>query len=168
VIRDVQMTMPNMTRQGPVLLLVLTIFMSSLPREHYSVTSCGGMVHIPLLFVFCKPGRNQSLSRLVKFDLHTNSKRTRCLSCMPHGQRALNFDVFFRSKRRLISSPLWNEFQSVSRKQKRESHGRNVLERVNIRGMITYKNCIISNLLQYVSQESVKESIIIFKVYTCG
>ena len=47
-----------MTRQGPVLQFVLTIFISSLPRERYSVTSCGGMVHLPLLAVIrkCKPG----------------------------------------------------------------------------------------------------------------
>lgn len=43
-----------MTRQAHVLLFVLTIFISSLPRERYSVTSCGGMVHLPLFSVYCR------------------------------------------------------------------------------------------------------------------
>ena len=59
------MTKPNMTRPGPVLLFLLTIFISSLPRERYSVTSCGGMVHLPLLALirYCKPGLVMSVTK---------------------------------------------------------------------------------------------------------
>lgn len=113
---------------------------------------------ISWLFIRARLVNELGLSRLVKIHLDANWKQSCCLSCMWHGQKALNLNTFLQNKRRLISGPLWSfsqfyETRNCIRRSKR------------VRACKYERN---AHKIYCVSQDLIEESIIFGVVYAFG